>query len=68
MEKGTVAKLLKDKYLGFIKRDNGEGDIFFHANSLAEGVKFEDLKEEEAVTFDVEEGPKGLNATNIQRA
>jgi len=57
----------RDNGYGFIKPDNGEKDVFFHAQSLVE-VAFDDLQEGENVTFDVEQGPKGPAATNVRRA
>lgn len=63
---GTIARLT-DKGFGFIKPDQGDKDVFFHARSLVD-VMYDDLREGEAVTFDVEEGPKGPAATNVKRA
>jgi len=63
---GTIARL-KDQGFGFIKPAEGDKDIFFHANSL-QGVAFEELREGDEVSFDVEETEKGKNATNVQRA
>jgi CspA family cold shock protein len=57
----------RDNGYGFIKPDNGEKDVFFHAQSLVE-VAFDDLQEGDNVTFDVEQGPKGPAATNVRRA
>jgi CspA family cold shock protein len=57
----------RDNGYGFIKPDNGEKDVFFHAQSLVD-VAFDDLQEGENVTFDVEQGPKGPAATNVRRA
>ena len=57
----------RDNGYGFIKPDNGEKDVFFHAQSLVE-VAFDDLQEGDKVTFDVEQGPKGPAATNVRRA
>lgn len=63
---GTIARVT-DRGFGFIKPDEGENDLFFHANSL-EGVAFDEIREGDAVTFDIEEGPKGPSATNVARA
>lgn len=63
--KGTIARL-KDQGFGFIKPEEGERDVFFHAKSL-QGVAFEDLQEGDEVTFDVEETEKGPNAVNVSR-
>jgi len=57
----------RDNGYGFIKPDNGDKDVFFHAQSLVD-VAFDDLQEGDNVTFDVEQGPKGPAATNVQRA
>jgi len=57
----------RDNGYGFIKPDNGEKDVFFHAQSLVD-IAFDDLQEGENVTFDVEQGPKGPSATNVRRA
>ncbi|KKQ59508.1 MAG: Cold shock-like protein, partial [Parcubacteria group bacterium GW2011_GWE2_38_18] len=42
-------------------------DLFFHSNSLV-GVSFEELREGDALTFETQDGPKGLSAVNVQRA
>lgn len=63
---GTIARLT-DRGFGFIKPSEGDKDVFFHARSLVD-VMYDDLREGEAVTFEVEEGPKGPAAINIKRA
>ncbi len=63
---GTIARLT-DKGFGFIKPAEGDKDVFFHARSLVD-VMYDDLREGETVTFEVEEGPKGPSAINVQRA
>ena len=63
---GTI-KRLTDKGFGFIAGEGLAKDLFFHSNSLV-GVTFDELKEGDAVSFETEESPKGLNATNVQRA
>lgn len=65
-EKGTIARLT-DRGFGFIARENGQKDIFFHANEL-KNVQFNDLREGDAVTFEIGDGPKGPNAKNVERA
>ena len=62
---GTIKKLT-DKNFGFIAQD-GANDLFFHANNL-DGVEFDQLQEGDAVTFDVEETPKGKAAVNVKKA
>ncbi len=64
---GTIKKLLSDKGFGFITGEGLAKDLFFHSNSLV-GVSFADLKEGDAVSFETEESPKGLNAVNVQKA
>jgi len=63
---GTINKLT-DKGFGFIAVEGQEKGIFFHSNSLV-GAQFNDLHEGDAVTFETEETPKGLNAKNVQLA
>lgn len=66
MKKGTIARLT-DRGFGFIARDGEDKDLFFHSNEL-QNVQFDDLREGDSVTFEIAEGPKGLNATGISRA
>lgn len=66
MKEGTIARLM-DKGYGFIKCEGMEKDLFFHSKDL-EGVEFDSLKEGEKVTFEVAEGPKGLNAVSVKLA
>ncbi|MEI7709327.1 MAG: cold shock domain-containing protein [bacterium] len=63
---GTI-KRLTDKGFGFITAEGLAKDLFFHSNSLV-GVTFDELKEGDMLSFETEESPKGLNATNVQRA
>jgi CspA family cold shock protein len=63
---GTI-KRLTDKGFGFITGEGLQKDLFFHSNSLV-GVTFDELKEGDAVSFETEQSPKGLNAINVQRA
>lgn len=66
MQKGTIARVT-DKGFGFIKRDGEEKDLFFHSSELV-GVSFDELREGDAITFEVGEGPKGPNAVKVSRA
>lgn len=66
MQKGTIARVT-DKGFGFIKRDGEEKDLFFHSSELV-GVSFDELREGDAMTFEVVESPKGLNAVKVSRA
>jgi len=66
MAEGTVKWFNDAKGFGFISQDNGP-DVFVHFSSIqAEG--FKSLAEGERVTFDVEDGPKGLQASNVHKA
>ncbi|CZQ82143.1 cold shock protein signature [Trichococcus palustris] len=66
MEKGTVKWFNADKGFGFIERENGD-DVFVHFSAIqSEG--FKSLEEGQAVTFDVEEGNRGPQATNVNKA
>ena len=64
---GTIKKLVKERGFGFIARDGEAKDLFFHSNEL-KGVAYDDLKEGDAVTFDVVDGDKGPSATNVSLA
>jgi len=63
---GTI-KTLTDKGFGFIKVEGQEKDLFFHSNSLV-GVQFNELREGDAVSFETETSPKGMNAVDVKRA
>jgi CspA family cold shock protein len=63
-ETGTVKWFNDAKGYGFIARDAGE-DVFVHYSSV-EGDGFRTLREDERVEFAVEQGPKGLQATQVR--
>jgi cold shock protein len=62
---GTIKKLT-DKNFGFITQEGGN-DLFFHANNL-DGVDFDELREGDEVTFEVEDTPKGKAAVSVKKA
>ena len=64
MEKGTV-KTVTDKGFGFITKEGSDKDVFYHENSLEGDLAVRKLQVWDVVNFDVEETPKGINATNI---
>jgi CspA family cold shock protein len=59
-----VIKRLTDKGFGFIDPGGGK-DIFFHMSAVS-GVRFEDLKEGQRVSFTEGQGPKGPRAENVK--
>ncbi|MCM3303850.1 cold-shock protein [Priestia megaterium] len=66
MEQGKVKWFNAEKGFGFIERENGD-DVFIHFSAIqSEG--FKSLDEGQAVTFEVEQGQRGPQATNVQKA
>lgn len=64
MAKGKVKWFSDAKGYGFIERDDGGKDVFVH-HSAVEGVGFRSLSEDDAVEFEIEDGPKGPRAVNV---
>ncbi|UCD35574.1 MAG: cold-shock protein [Nitrospiraceae bacterium] len=63
MNNGTVKWFNESKGFGFISSESGD-DVFVHYSSIV-GNGFKSLNEGDAVSFDVEEGQKGLKAVNV---
>ena len=66
MQEGTVKWFNSEKGFGFIERDGGD-DVFVHFSAIqSEG--FKSLDEGQEVTFEIEQGQRGLQATNVNKA
>ena len=65
MAQGTVKWFNAEKGFGFISQENGP-DVFAHFSAI-QSDGFKSLNEVEKVTFDIEEGQRGLQAVNITK-
>ena len=63
---GTIKRLVSDKGFGFIAA--GDGNEYFFHNSACSGVRFDELREGQNVTFEKGQGPKGPRAENVRLA
>jgi CspA family cold shock protein len=63
MPQGTVKWFSDSKGFGFITSENSN-DVFVHHTSI-QGTGFKTLAEGDKVSFDTEQGPKGLKAINV---
>ncbi len=66
MEQGTVKWFNAEKGFGFIERENGD-DVFVHFSAI-QTDGFKSLDEGQKVTFEVEQGARGAQAANVQKA
>lgn len=63
MKKGTVKFFNELKGFGFIKDSESDKEYFVHASGLVDQIK-----EGDVVSFELQEGKKGLNAVNVKKA
>lgn len=63
MNKGTVKFFNETKGFGFIKDEETDKEYFVHVSGLINKIN-----ENDVVTFDLQEGKKGLNAVNVKLA
>ncbi len=61
MQEGTVKFFNETKGFGFITPSNGGQDIFVHVSGLQD-----EIRESDKVTYEVQNGKKGLNAVNVK--
>ncbi|MEQ8552259.1 MAG: cold-shock protein [Cyclobacteriaceae bacterium] len=62
MQEGTVKFFNTEKGFGFITPTNSDKDIFVHTSGL-----IHEIMENDKVSFETEQGKKGLNAVNVER-
>ena len=60
-QQGTVKFFIETKGFGFISPSNGGADIFVHSSGLIDTIR-----ENDKVSFEVEQGQKGINAVNVK--
>ncbi len=65
MEQGTVKWFNADKGFGFLSRESGD-DVFVHFSAI-QGDGFKSLEEGQAVSFEVQQGDRGLQAANVTK-
>ena len=65
MAKGSIKKMIRDRGFGFLAAEDGR-EIFFHRSELVQ-TEFEDLREGDQVTIEVEKTDRGPKATQVQK-
>jgi cold shock protein len=63
MKKGVVKFFNEAKGFGFIKEEGSNQEFFVHVSGLTE-----DIRENDEVEFETQQGKKGVNAVNVKRA
>jgi CspA family cold shock protein len=64
---GTIKKVVAERGFGFISASDTK-EYFFHRNSLDSSLDFDRLNGGEAVTFEIEDSPKGPRANRVSAA
>ncbi len=64
MVTGTVKWFNESKGFGFIAQDDGGEDVFVHFSAIS-GGGFKTLAEDQKVTFELQQGPKGAQAADV---
>ncbi|HET7646771.1 MAG TPA: cold shock domain-containing protein [Candidatus Limnocylindria bacterium] len=67
MTNGTIKRVISERGFGFIAAPDGK-EYFFHKDGLTSSLDFDRLVGGESVTFEVEAGPKGPRAVQVQGA
>ena len=67
MARGTVKWFSDQKGYGFVTPDDGSKDVFIHYSAI-QGDGFKSLKEGDKVEFEITQGPKGPQASNVNKA
>ncbi|HEX2193754.1 MAG TPA: cold shock domain-containing protein [Candidatus Limnocylindria bacterium] len=65
MTTGTVRRVISERGFGFITDADGK-DYFFHKDGLSPSLDFDRLVGGEPVSFEIESGPKGARAVQVQ--
>lgn len=68
MATGKVKWFNDEKGFGFIEQDGGGKDVFCHFSAIEDNGGYRSLNEGDTVEFEVEQGPKGLQAKNVKVA